>query len=70
MYQDTTEQLELGFDCGTMATPPRPRHRLPQASWWFEQIRQMLATNNGPVMPRAVQGRFQFPPRRKLGCAA
>ena len=71
MYNELNEQLELGFDRSSIALPPpRPRRRRPEAGWWFEQIRQMLTTDDGPLRSRAVQGRFQFPPRRKLECTS
>ena len=65
MYNELNKQLELGFDSPTIIrrTQPRRRRRLPQAGWWFEQIRKMIDVKAPPVS-RPVQGRLQFAPTR------
>ena len=64
MCNKTNKQMELEFDRNTVrAIAPRKRRRVPQASWWFEQIRKMIDVNPPPI-PRRVQGRLQFAPTR------
>ena len=64
MYNKSKEQMELKFDHNTIhIVAPRRRRRVPQASWWFEQIRKMIDVNP-PAVPRPVQGRLQFAPTR------
>ena len=64
MYNKSKEQMELKFDRNTIATvAPRKRRRVPQAGWWFEQIRKMIDVNP-PAVPRPVQGLLQFAPTR------
>ena len=64
MYNKSKEQMELKFDRNTIATvAPRKHRRVPQAGWWFEQIRKMIDVKVPPV-PRPVQGRLQFAPTR------
>ena len=60
MYNISNIQMELEFDCNTIRViAPRKRRRVPQAGWWFEQIRKMIDVNP-PAVPRPVQGRLQF----------
>ena len=63
MYNELNKQMELGFNSPTIVrrAKPRRRRRLPQAGWWFEQIRKMIDVNP-PAVPRPVQGRLQFAP--------
>ena len=62
MYNKSNEQMELEFDHNTIRViAPRKCRRVPQAGWWFEQIRKMIDVNSPPV-PRPVQGRLQFAP--------
>ena len=64
MYNKQNEQMELEFDRNTIhVVAPRKRRRMPQAGWWFEQIRKMIDVKAPPV-PRPVQGRLQFAPTR------
>ena len=64
MYNKPNKQMELRFDRNTNRTVgPRKRRRMPQAGWWFEQIRKMIDVKAPPV-PRPVQGRLQFAPTR------
>ena len=64
MYNKSNEQMELEFDRNTIrAIASRKRRRVPQAGWWFEQIRKMIDGTTPPV-PRPVQGRLQFAPTR------
>ena len=52
--------MELEFDHNTIrAIAPRKRRRVPQAGWWFEQIRKMIDVKVPPVL-RPVQGRLRF----------
>ena len=64
MYNKLNEQMELKFDRNTIhIVAPRKHRRVPQAGWWFEQIRKMIDVKAPPV-PRPVQGRLQFAPTR------
>ena len=64
MYNKTNEQMELEFDRNTIcAVAPSKRRHMPQAGWWFEQIRKMIDVNP-PAVPRPLQGRLQFAPTR------
>ena len=64
MYNKPNEQMELKFDSNTIRiVGPCRRRRVPQAGWWFEQIRKMIDVNP-PAVPRPVQGRLQFAPTR------
>ena len=64
MYNKQNEQMELEFDRNIIhVVAPRKRRRMPQAGWWFEQIRKMIDVKAPPV-PRPVQGRLQFAPTR------
>ena len=64
MYNKPNEQMELKFDRNTIhIVAPCKRRRVPQAGWWFEQIRKMIDVNP-PAVPRPVQGRLQFAPTR------
>ena len=64
MYNNSNEQMELEFDRNTIrAVESRKRRRVPQAGWWFEQIRKMIDVNT-PAVPRPVQGLLQFAPTR------
>jgi len=64
MCNKPNEQMELEFNRNTIrAAVPRLRRRMPQAGWWFEQIRKMIDVNP-PAVPRPVQGRLQFAPTR------
>ena len=64
MYNKQNEQMELEFDRNTIhVVAPRKRRRMPQAGWWFEQIRKMIDVKVPPV-PRPVQGRLRFAPTR------
>ena len=67
MYNERNEQLELGFDRNTVTRPvQRRRRRIPQAGWWFDQIRKMINAGEDHPVSRPVQARFQFRPQRKL----
>ncbi len=67
MYNERNEQLEFGFDRNFVTRPRRRRQRrLPQAGWWFDQIRKMIESDEVHPISRPVQARFQFPPHRKL----
>ena len=60
MYNKSNKQMELEFDRNTIrAIVPRKRRRVPQAGWWFEQIRKMIDVKVPPVL-RPVQGRLRF----------
>ena len=69
MYKELNKQLELGFNSPVVihrAQPRRRRRRLPQARWWFDQIRSMIGADEVHPVSRPVQTRFQFPPHRKV----
>ena len=67
MYNERNEQLELGFDRNLVKRPvQRRRRRIPQAGWWFDQIRKMINAGEDHPVSRPVQARFQFRPQRKL----
>ena len=60
MYNKSNKQMELEFDHNTIrAIVPRKRRRVPQAGWWFEQIRKMIDVKVPPVL-RPVQGHLRF----------
>ena len=60
MYNKSNKQMELEFPHNTIrAIVPRKRRRVPQAGWWFEQIRKMIDVKVPPVL-RPVQGRLRF----------
>ena len=64
MYNKSNEQMELEFDRNTIrAIAPRKRRRIPEAGWWFEQIRKMIDMKVPPV-PRPIQARLRFAPTR------
>ena len=68
MYKELNKQMELGFNSPTIIRPARVRRRrrLPQAGWWFDQIRRMIASDEGHPISRPIQTRFPFPPRHKV----
>jgi len=68
MYKELNKQMELGFNSSTInrRTQPRRRRRLPQARWWFDQIRSMIGTDEVRPVCRPVQTRFAFPSRHKV----
>ena len=68
MYNELSKQMELGFNSPTInrRTQPRRRRRLPQARWWFDQIRSMIGTDEVRPISRPIQTRFAFPPRHKV----
>ena len=71
MYNELNDQLELGFDRNPVRRrAPRKRQRLPEAGWWFAQIRRMIDEGNDPRAGRPVQGRLDFPPTRTLATGA
>ena len=73
MYKELNEQLELGFDGNTIraAAPCRRRRRRgSRASWWFDQIRRMIDTDDTDPAPRHVQRRLEFPPTRSASFLA
>ena len=60
MYNKSKEQMELKFDRNTIAAVvPRKRRHVPQAGWWFEQMRKMIDVTP-PTVLRPVQCRLQF----------
>ena len=68
MYNELNKQMELGFNSSTInrRTQPRRRRRLPQAGWWFDQIRRMIGSDDLHPISRPIQTRFAFPPRHKV----
>ena len=71
MYNELSKQMELGFNSPTIIRPARVRRRrLPQAGWWFDQIRKRIDGDDAPPAPRSVQGRLEFPPTRTLSFPA
>ena len=73
MYKKLNEQLELGFDRNPIraAAPCRRRRRRgSRASWWFDQIRRMIDTDDTDPAPRHVQRRLEFPPTRSASFLA
>ena len=67
MYNELNKQMELGFNSSTInrRMQSRRRRRLPQAGWWFDQIRRMIGSDGAHPISRPIQIRFQFPPRHK-----
>ena len=70
MYNELNKQMELSFNSqgiiGRSQPLRRRRRRLPQAGWWFDQIRSMIGADEVHPVSRPVQTRFQFPPRHKV----
>ena len=68
MYNELNKQMELGFNSTTMVRRAKQlrRRRLPQAGWWFDQIRRMIDSDDACPISRPIQTRFQFPPRHKV----
>ena len=68
MYNELNKQMELGFNSTTMVRRAKQlrRRRLPQAGWWFDQIRRMIDSDEVRPISRPIQTRFQFPPRHKV----
>ena len=66
MYNELNKQMELGFNSPTIIRPARVRRRLPQAGWWFDQIRRMIDSDEGHPISRPIQTRLPFPPRHKV----
>jgi len=58
-------QMELDF-LGNVQQQPvaRRRRRLPNAGWWFGQIRQLIDAPEEERAPRPVQGRLALMPAR------
>jgi hypothetical protein len=52
-------QMELNFTGKLQLQPAKiRRRRLPNAGWWFTQIRRIINTPDATIMPRQVQGRL------------
>ena len=68
MYNELNKQMELSFNSQGIISraQPRRRRRIPQARWWFDQIRSMIGSDEVHPVSRPVQTRFQFPPHRKV----
>ena len=70
MYNELNKQMELSFNSqgiiGRSQPLRRRRRRLPQAGWWFDQIRSMIGADEVHPVSRPVQTRFQFQPQRKV----
>jgi hypothetical protein len=58
-------QMELDFE-GTVQMRPveRRRRRLPNADWWFGQIRRLIDAPEAMALPRPVQCRLALAPVR------
>ena len=58
-------QMDLDF-VGNIQERPilRRRRRLPNAGWWFGQIRQFINSPDNTHRPRLVQGRLNLAPAR------
>ncbi len=58
-------QMDLDF-VGKIQERPmlRRRRRLPNAGWWFGQIRQLINSPENTSRPRLVQGRLNLAPAR------
>ena len=74
MYNELNKQMELSFNSqgiiGRSQPLRRRRRRLPQAGWWFDQIRSMIGADEVYPVSRPIQTRFQFPPQRKVCSSA
>ena len=67
MYNKSNEQMELKFDRNPIRlVAPRKCRRVPQAGWWFQQIRKMIDTSGDTPVMQPVQARFQFPLHHKV----
>ena len=67
MYNELNKQMELGLNSSTMVCQAKQRpRRLPQAGWWFGQIRKMIDSEEVHPVSRPIQTRFEFPSRHKV----
>jgi len=57
-------QMELDFAGNVQHQPVVRRRRLPNAGWWFGQIRQLINSPDNAPQPRPVQGRLVLAPAR------
>ncbi len=58
-------QLELDFAGNVQKRPVLcRRRRLPNAGWWFGQIRRLINSPENAPQPRPVQGRLNLAPAR------
>ena len=58
-------QMDLDFAGNVQERPVlRRRRRLPNAGWWFGQIRQLIDSPDNAPQPRPVQGRLNLAPAR------
>ena len=51
-------QMDLDFEGNMQERPASRRRRLPNAGWWFGQIRQLINLPDNAPQPRLVQGRL------------
>ena len=66
MYKELNKQMELGFNSPTIIRRTHPRRRLPQAGWWFDQIRKIIDSDGVHPISRPIQIHFPFSPRHKV----
>jgi len=63
MNRNTNEQMELGFgNVRARALAQRPQRRLSRASWWFQQMREVVdQARDWKPMPSARPEQIWFP---------
>ena len=58
-------QMDLDFAGNIQKRPVlRRRRRLPNAGWWFGQIRRLIDSPDSTPQPPPVQGRLNLAPAR------
>ena len=58
-------QMDLDFAGNIQKRPVlRRRRRLPNAGWWFGQIRRLINSPDNTPQSRPVQGRLNLAPAR------
>ena len=57
-------QMELDFAGNVQLQPVVRRRRLPNAGWWFGQIRRLIDAPEKAPQTRPVQGRLELAPAR------
>ena len=57
-------QMDLDFAGNAQERPVLRRRRLPNAGWWFGQIRRLINSQDNAPQSRPVQGRLNLAPAR------
>ena len=57
-------QMDLDFAGNVQERPVLRRRHLPNAGWWFGQIRRLIDSPDSTPQPPPVQGRLNLAPAR------